>query len=202
MRHVYKHFETKDPILFAKSKKLPKLKPLEKIEPSEYFYRLCRTIIFQQLSGKAGSTIFSRFEKLVSGKLTPTSVLALPTETIRAAGVSGQKTSYLQSLAEAVDKNRLILEDLPQKSNQEVIGDLVQVKGIGTWTAEMFCMFSLGREDVFSYKDLGLRKGIQIVYGLKKLPSEKYMEKLSKRWNPYQTYAAVLLWDAVDTITP
>lgn len=189
---IVKHLKSKD----------PKLAPVfgfirrEAIEPSRTpFVDLAEAIVNQQLSEKAGRTIFTRFRALFPNKrVTPALILEKSDQELRSAGISGAKATYLKSLAAAVSDKTLVLNALTILTDEEVITKLTTVKGIGRWTAEMFLMFTLGREDVFSYGDLGLRRAIQLVYSLKKEPSLKQMETLSGRWKPYRTYVALALW--------
>ncbi len=171
-----------------------------KVVPSKTpFVDLIETIINQQLSDKAGMIIFRRFRSAFPrGKITPGAILRRSDEAIRALGVSWSKVTYLKSLASAVEKKHVRLDTLKTKTDDEVITELTKVKGIGRWTAEMFLMFSLGREDIFSYGDLGLRRGLQKLYGFKKEPSVKQMEKIVIKWKPYRTYGARLLWKYLD----
>lgn len=116
---------------------------------------------------------------------------------MRSVGLSGQKARYIQDLAQKVTNKELVLEKLNMLENEEIINELVKVKGVGRWTAEMFLMFALRREDIFSYGDLGLRKAIQKLYGLKKEPTQKQAEKIAKNWIPYRTYACRILWKSL-----
>jgi len=194
--NVLKHLKAND----------PKLMPVlgfirhESITPSRTpFMDLAEAIINQQLSEKAGRTIFTRFRALFPNKrVTPALLLRTPDQELRSAGISGAKAIYLKSLAVAVSEKTLVLGTLTRKTDEEVISSLTAVKGIGRWTAEMFLMFTLGREDIFSYGDLGLRRAIQLVYGLKKEPTLKQMETLSGKWKPYRTYVALALWNFKD----
>jgi DNA-3-methyladenine glycosylase II len=194
--NVLKHLKAND----------PKLMPVlgfirhESITPSRTpFMDLAEAIINQQLSEKAGRTIFTRFRALFPNKrVTPALLLRMPDQELRSAGISGAKAIYLKSLAVAVSEKTLVLGTLTQKTDEEVISSLTAVKGIGRWTAEMFLMFTLGREDIFSYGDLGLRRAIQLVYGLRKEPTLKQMETLSGKWKPYRTYVALALWNFKD----
>lgn len=193
---IKKHFERVDPILFAVIAKVP---PVTASASDDYFYSLSEAIINQQLSGKAGDTIWKRFLTLFpKGKLTPERVLVLPDAKIRAIGTSWSKITYLKSLATYVKENKLHLTKLKDMIDEEVIRELTQVKGIGPWTAEMFLMFTLGREDVFSYGDLGLKNAIKKLYKFKKDPTRKQMEKLAENWSPYRTWAARILWRSLD----
>lgn len=159
------------------------------------FKDLAEAIINQQLSEGAGRTIFTRFCSLFPrSTVTPENLLAVPDQKLRDMGVSWSKVAYLKSLARAVADGNVTLGSLIEQTDEEVIRQLTQIKGIGRWTAEMFLMFSLGREDVFSFGDLGLRKAIQSLYKLKKEPTDTYMMRLTSKWKPYRTYVALALW--------
>ena len=196
---IKEHFKKEDPILFAV---LSKMSLTEEILPplsKNYFQSLCRSIIGQQLSRKAAQNIFDRFIKLFKEKnVTSENLLKIKDKDIRIAGLSYSKIKYLKDLAGKIVKNELKINKIDTLKNEEVIIELTKVKGIGRWTAEMFLMFSLSREDVFSNGDLGLKKGIQKIYKLKKLPTLKQMEKLSKKWIPYRTYASRILWRSLE----
>lgn len=191
------HFRKNDPTLYAVT---GKIKPLVELSLSkDYISDLCGAIINQQLSEKASATIFSRFKKLFpKGKITAKYLLSVSDEKIRSVGSSWGKVSYLKNLARKVFEKELQLDQLDELDNGAVIKKLTTVKGIGPWTAEMFLMFSLGREDIFSYGDLGLQKAIQKLYKLKAKPTKGQMEKLAKRWIPYRTYAARILWRSLE----
>jgi DNA-3-methyladenine glycosylase II len=164
------------------------------------FSDLVEAIINQQLSEKAGSTIFARFTaSFPQGTLTPQHILKRSDQSLRDLGVSWSKVTYMKSLAEAVSKKHLILADLDKMDDEGVITELTKIKGIGRWTAEMFLMFSLGREDVFSYGDLGLRRAIAKLYKFRDYPTTKQMEKIVKKWQPYRTFVAKMLWASLDT---
>ncbi len=113
--------------------------------------------------------------------------------------MSNAKAKYLKYLAEAVISGKLQLNKLDSLPDEEVKKQLIQVKGIGPWTAEMFLMFTLGRPDVFSHGDLGLRKGLKKIYGFKKDPSIKKVEKIIQKWSPYKTFASLILWEVIET---
>lgn len=163
------------------------------------FTELCDTIISQQLSGKAAATIFSRFVKLFTAKkITPEKLLKLSNEKIRSCGASWAKVRSLKDLAQKVKDKTVNLEKLDDMSDDEVKDHLIQIKGIGPWSAEMFLMFSLGREDIFSFGDLGLKKGLMKVYGLKKEPTQKQIEKIVSKWSPHRTYASRILWKSLE----
>lgn len=162
------------------------------------FLRLTRAIVGQQLSVKAAGTIFGRFEKLFQNGINPKELLKLKAQDIRTAGISFKKISYLHDLAEKTLTKEVLLNDFNHKPDEKVIEDLVKIKGIGRWTAEMFLIFSLGRPDVFSNGDLGLQNAIQKMYKLGTKPSLEYLEKLSFKWSPFRTYASMILWRSLD----
>ncbi|MBY0293862.1 DNA-3-methyladenine glycosylase [Patescibacteria group bacterium] len=168
------------------------------------FHSLVRSIIYQQVTGKAAATILARFEALFPGKKfpTPEEVLAMPLEKLRAAGLSSQKSSYIQDLAEKFVDGSVQHKKFKKMTNEEVIEHVTAVKGIGVWTAHMFLMFTLGRLDVLPTGDLGIQKGFQILYGLKKLPTHEQMEKLAKDWRPHASVASWYLWRVADEAKP
>lgn len=190
------HFKKVDPIILSVIADIP---PVSIPKRTDYFVVLCEAIINQQLSEKAGDTIWKRFVALfLRGKVTPEKVLALPDATIRAVGTSWSKVSYIKNLATHVQQKTIHLSKLTDMTNEEVIAELMKVKGIGPWTAEMFLMFSLAREDVFSYGDLGLRNAIKRLYKFKRDPTRKQMEKIVNKWAPYRTWAARILWKSLE----
>lgn len=195
-KKVKRHFQSVDPILFSF---VDHVKPFELVTYDDYFVCVCREIIGQQLSGKVADIIYDRFLKLFpKGNITPKRVLQIPDNKIRKIGTSWSKISYIKDLARKVTSGELNLQTIASLSDEEVIAELTKIKGIGPWTAEMFLMFTLGREDVFSYGDLGLRRAIQKLYKFKKEPSVKQMEKIVNKWKPYRTYAARLLWKSLE----
>ena len=165
----------------------------------DLFRDIVWTITGQQLSSLAANAIFARFQKLFKGKpITPRKILALKEADMRAAGLSGAKVRAIKNVAEVVHKGHLDIKILPTLKDEEVVLELTKVKGVGPWTAQMLLMFSLGRPDVFSLGDLGLRKGIVQLYGFRQLPAEKRLAKLINQWSPYRTYAARVLWKVAD----
>jgi DNA-3-methyladenine glycosylase II len=160
---------------------------------------LCRSIIYQQLSGKAAGTIMTRFLGLYAPDvLTPAALLRTTDDTLRGIGLSRQKIAYLKDLALQIQDGVLQLTVLPTHSDADVIRQLVGVKGIGRWTAEMFLIFALGRPDVFPVDDLGIRKAIQRAYGYKRLPAPVTMHRHARKWIPYRTIATWYLWRSLD----
>lgn len=192
---ILSHFQKNDPVLYRAAIGVGGISSIEDVPMDRYFARLCRDIVCQQLSEKAGDAIYSRFLSLFPDPvITPERVLAMPVEELRTSGISNAKARYVRNLAEAVRDGIVDLERLSTISDVEVITELTKVKGIGPWTAEMFLMFTLARPDVFSFGDLGLRKGIMKLYGFKREPSVRTMQRLIKSWVPYRTYAARVLW--------
>ena len=199
MKKISNHFQKQDSILYQAFKKHG---PFEKIKPAkekDYFPHLCREIIGQQLSGKVAEVIYGRFKALFpKGRITSILTDKLIHEQIKNIGTSNAKTKYIKCLAEAVCKGSLKLTNLSKLSDEVVTKELTKVKGIGPWTAEMFLMFTLGREDIFSHGDLGLRRAIQKLYGFKQEPTRKQIEKLEKKWQPFSSYACLVLWQSID----
>jgi DNA-3-methyladenine glycosylase II len=129
---------------------------------------------------------------------TPRQLLEVDPERIRAAGLSRPKIAYLRDLAEHVEEGRLDLEHLPELSDEEVSTQLTDVKGLGQWTADMFLMFHLRRPDVLPVGDQGIRRAVQVQYGLRKLPDPTRLEKIARPWRPYRTLACLYLWSSLD----
>ena len=165
-----------------------------------YFKSLLRSIIHQQLSGKAARTIENRFLELYNGNRypTPEEVLKTPAEAIQNVGISRMKTEYIRGLATIIDDGDIRLEKLSELSNDEVGNVLKEVKGIGQWTVDMFLIFSLNRPDVFPLNDLGIQKGLMLLLGRQKILSQESMLSHSKKWKPYRTLASLYLWKIVD----
>lgn len=198
-RKIRDHFKKNDPILFSYFSKVEKIEPIKKDKSYNYFFRLSKEIICQQLSSKSGDAIFGRFQKLFpNGLVQPVDILSISHEKLRAAGMSNAKARYVRNLAEEIIHGDLAIFHLDPMSDVEIIKELTKVKGIGPWTAEMFLMFTLGRQDVFSYGDLGLKKGIMKIYGFDKEPTRKQIDKITSKWTPYKTYACQILWASND----
>ena len=164
-----------------------------------HFAELARAICFQQLAGAAARTIHGRFEAALDGDVTPEAVLALPVETRRAAGLSGNKTASIRDLAERVLAGEVELDRVAKLSDERIVEELTLVRGIGRWTAEMFLMFQLGRLDVWPVGDLGVRKGYAVIHGRPDMPTPKELEALGDPLRPYRSLAAWYCWRAADT---
>ncbi len=167
--------------------------------PADAYGALLRSIVGQQLSTKAARAVYGRLLELFDGRTpTPEALLEADPETIRAAGLSRAKVTYLRSLAEHVISGELELERLNDLSDERVAEALVAVKGLGRWTADMFLIFHLGRPDILPVGDLGVRRAVQRLYGLEGLPSAEELEALGERWRPYRSAASLYLWSSLD----
>lgn len=191
MRHAVRHLKSNDPVLAA---------IIERIGPFRMTYRepcfatMARSITFQQLNGKAASTIFNRLLEAAGGELTPASLLALRDEQMRAVGMSRQKSSYLRDLATRTAAGEIEFERLPDMTDDDVIEHLTRVRGVGVWSAQMFLMFALKRPDVMPTADLGINVAIQRAYRKRKLPKPHHVLKISQPWRPFRSVACWYLW--------
>jgi DNA-3-methyladenine glycosylase II len=177
--------------------------PMELREQMEDgFAALVRSIMYQQLAGAAAAAIHGRFLKLFSDGLSPSAVLALPEGAMRSAGLSGSKAAAVADLALKVGDGTVPLHDVESLSDDDLVARLVQVRGIGRWTAEMFLMFQLQRLDVWPVDDYGVRKGWALAHKLKDLPSPRSLQAEGDRFRPYRSIAAWYCWRAVDTVLP
>lgn len=197
-KKILSHFKKHDPLLHSFAIKIGVVEVFKKENPKNYFLKLCEEIAGQQLSGASADAIFSRFKKLYPKGVTPKTVLKTTHEKLRSVGMSNAKAKYLKNLAQAIVEDKLQLNKLDQLEDEEIKRQLTQVKGIGPWTAEMFLMFTLGRPDVFSHGDLGLRKGLKKIYGFKKDPTKKQAEKIVNKWSPYKTFGSRILWASLE----
>ncbi len=191
------HFKKVDPVLHRVVSVSPKLD----VKPRRnYFMSLVSSVISQQLSTKAARTIRGRFLELFPDKVLPQpeAVLTVSDAEMRAAGLSYSKIKYIKEIAKAFRDKQVTPRKFHRQTDEEIIEQLVKIKGVGRWTAEMFLMFSLGRPDVFSVGDLGLRNAIQKIYGLKQPPTPKQMEKIAKKWAPHRTVASRYLWISLE----
>lgn len=162
------------------------------------FRALVHAIIAQQLSTKAAATIERRVSALFPGPASPEALASVTDDRLRAAGMSFQKIRYLRDLCVRVQDGSLNLKSLHELPDEDVIVALMQVKGIGRWTAEMFLMFRLHRPDVLPVGDLGIVKAVQRAYGLRKVPSPDRLRRLGEPWRPYRSVACWYLWASLD----
>jgi len=169
---------------------------------AERFEVLARSIAFQQLAGAAARTIWGRARALVDGPFTPDAVLALDESDLAGAGLSGAKRAALVDLALHVVDGRVELGRMGRMADADVVDELVQVRGIGTWTAEMFLLFTLRRPDVWPVTDLGVRNGWARTFGSPAAPTPKELDALGQRFRPHRSVVAWYCWRACDTVVP
>lgn len=195
------HFEIADSRLFKMALKVDFEHWFGEVySPNCYFERLCQTIVGQQLAGVAARAIYGRLTELVGDDFTPETILETDHEALRLVGLSNAKVLSIHDLALKVQEGLLPFESFAELSDDEVVELLVQVRGIGQWTAEMFMMFTLQREDVYSLGDLGLKKGMKKLYELSDYPTPDMAIEISKKWAPYRTYGCCVLWHVADLV--
>ena len=198
MRKAILHLRSCDPILCGIIEKVGPFRM--EFSPPE-FHSLAEAIAYQQLNGKAAETIFRRFTALAGDPLTAQGILKLTDEQMRAVGLSKQKSSYLRDMAQRAASGQLDFSRLADLSDDAVIEHLTQVKGVGIWTAQMFLMFTLKRQNVLPTGDFGVRMAIKKYYRKRKLPNPAIMEKIAKPWEPYRSIACWYLWRSLDLKT-
>jgi DNA-3-methyladenine glycosylase II len=166
-----------------------------------YFRALIRAIVYQQVSGAAGASIFRRFEQRLStnGGFTPQTVLRYTGPDLRTCGLSRQKAAYILDLAQHFSDGRLSPQKLARAADETVVRRLIRVKGIGRWTAEMFLMFTLNRPDVLPVDDLGIREAMRRLYALPERPDPETMRRIAEPWRPWRTVACWYLWRMLDS---
>ncbi len=166
--------------------------------PADAYGALLRAIVGQQLSTKAARTIYGRVLELFGGKTpSPEQLLEADEADLRAAGLSGRKVEYIRDLASHVIEGELELDRLDQLEDEAVIEEIVAVRGLGVWTAEMFLIFHLERPDVLSGGDLGIRKAVQIEYGLDEMPTPTRVLEIGEPWRPQRSLASLYLWESL-----
>jgi DNA-3-methyladenine glycosylase II len=193
-----RHLKRVDPVLARVIESVGPCRLRISEDPS-HFHALTRSIVFQQLSGKAAATILSRVHALYPDNVpTPDAVLITKDEHFRTAGLSRQKIGYLRDLSSKVASGALPLDAVDTMTDDDLIDHLVQVKGIGRWTAQMFLMFRLGRRDVLPELDLGIQNAIQRAYKKRKRPTPKQVTQIGAKWTPHRTIASWYLWRSLD----
>ena len=197
-RASVRHLKKVDPVLARVIESVgPCRLPLRR--EGTHFQALARSIVFQQLSGKAAGTIHGRFAALfASDSPEPSSLLGFTDAQLRGVGLSRQKIGYLRDLSEKVVSGALPLDEVDRMNDDELIAHLVQVKGIGRWTAQMFLMFRLGRRNVLPELDLGIQNAIRRAYGKRKRPSPKQVRAIGAKWSPHSTVACWYLWRSLE----
>ncbi|MSU62055.1 MAG: DNA-3-methyladenine glycosylase 2 family protein [Pedosphaera sp.] len=196
VRDGLRHLRGADPIL---RQVIDCVGPFRLKPHSDRFGSLVRSIISQQISGSAAQSIRRRLERLAApGRITPEKLLRFSSEALRSVGLSGQKQTYLRDLAGKVQRSEVRLRSIARRDDEGVIAELIQVKGIGVWTAQMFLMFSLGRLDVFPHDDLGIRNALRKIYNLPELPDKKASQRIAEPWRPYATIASWYCWRSLE----
>jgi len=196
-----------DPTMAALVERIGKIDLATRLErrqeerPADAYGALLRAIVGQQLSTKAARTIYLRVLELFGGATpSPEQLLEAPEEDLRACGLSGRKTEYVRDLAAHVISGELELDRLEELSDEEAIEEIVAVRGLGQWTAEMFLLFHLQRPDVLSGGDLGIRKAIQVEYGLEEMPPPKRVLEIGEAWRPHRSLASLYLWESLAAV--
>lgn len=196
------HLRQADPVLRGLIDGLPALGEASRPSdpPSDPYAALLRAIVGQQLSTKAGRTIYRRMLDLFGGRApTPRQLLDADPDVIRAAGLSRAKIIYVRDLAEHVERGRLVLERLGDLPDDEVREQLVAVKGLGRWTVDMFLIFHLRRPDVLPVGDLGIRRAVERTYALEEVPDAATLEGIAEPWRPHRSTACLYLWHSLDS---
>jgi DNA-3-methyladenine glycosylase II len=198
MRQAINHLKKSDPVLRAIIERVGPCR-MEFGEP--VFHSLAEAIVYQQLNGKAAVTIFKRFAALAGEPLTAEGIAKLTAEQMRSVGLSKQKSAYLRDMAERAIRGELSFTHLPEMTDEEVIKHLTQVKGVGVWTAHMFLIFTLKRQNILPTGDFGIRMAMKKHYHKRKLPNPVQMEKIARPWEPYRSIACWYLWRSLDIKT-
>jgi DNA-3-methyladenine glycosylase II len=195
MRKALTHLKSCDPVM---ERIIHSVGPYRMVYREPVFETLVRSIVYQQVSGKAAASIYSRVQSAMPRGVTPRTVLRFTTQELRALGLSQQKAAYILDLADRTQRRRVCFEGLCDLADEQVIEQLTQVKGIGVWTAQMFLMFALKRPDVFPTADLGVRSAIRKAYNLSEMPKPRQMEEIAEPWRPYRSVASWYLWRTLD----
>ena len=164
------------------------------------FFSLCRTIIGQQISTKAADSVWLKFEKKCKRKILPINVLKLSSSSLRSAGLSRQKVSYLKNIAKSFKNKSFNIRNLKKMDDEQAISYITQLKGLGIWSAQMFLMFNLNRPDIFPTKDIGLVRAISKNYKTSYPPSERFLNKISKLHLGYRSVFTWYMWRSIDPI--
>ena len=190
-----KKLSKRDPVLKKVIKKFNKGFLTTRKDP---FFSLCRTIVGQQISTKAADSIWLKFEKKCKKKIIPKNVLKLSLSTLRSAGLSRQKISYLKNIAKSFKNKSFNIRDLKKMNDEQAISYITQLKGLGIWSAQMFLMFNLNRPDIFPTKDIGLVRAISKNYKTSYPPSERFLNKISKLHFGYRSVFTWYMWRSID----
>jgi DNA-3-methyladenine glycosylase II len=187
----------RDPVMAAIMRAHPKIFLVRRGEP---FMTLARAIVGQQISVKAAQSVWDRVVACVGGEVSPQTILGRQRPVLRACGLSDRKTEYICDLAQHFANGSIHVHRWPEMSDEAIIAELVEVRGIGRWTAEMFLIFSLLRPDVFPLDDLGLQKGIRVAYFSNRKVALSTMRRIGERWRPWRSVATWYLWRSLDPV--
>lgn len=189
------YLSTKDPVMkkIIENNETPVLLP-----GSQLFPTLCESIISQQLSVKSAKAIQNKVYQYFQQELDPVRIVETPDEILKTLGLSRSKVSYLKDLSQKCVTGEVCIDQLVSLEDEEIINQLVKVKGIGVWTAQMFLIFGLNRLDVFPTGDLGIKKAIGYNYGFSHLPKEDEMVKIGGKWRPFRSIASLYLWKSLN----
>lgn len=193
------HLSLADPVL---KQVASSLKPFQPSKRDPNFEGLVKIIINQQLSGAAARTIFGRLKDLVGGRLTPKKISKIDENLFHEAGISKAKTRYIKNLCNVFKENKNFIEETNLKDDEGALQQLIQIKGIGQWSARIFLLFYLGRSNIFALGDASIYKAIDYLYGDGFTSNEENIEALFKRWSPYNSIACMLLWRWIDQGMP
>ena len=185
----------RDPVLRGVIKKYKKGFLTTRNNP---FFSLCRTIVGQQISTKAADSIWHKFEKKCKKRVIPNTVLKLSSRTLKSAGLSRQKVSYLKNIAKSFKNKSFNVREVKKMNDKEAINYVTQLKGLGVWSAEMFLMFNLNRPDIFPIQDIGLLRAISKNYKKSYPPSKRFLGKISKLHTGYRTVFTWYMWRSID----
>ena len=192
-----KALSRKDPVIRKIIKKYKKGFMSSRNDP---FFSLCRTIVGQQISTKAADSIWLKFEKKCKNKIIPNKVIKLSTKSLRGAGLSRQKISYLKNIAKSFKNKSFNVNSLKKMRDEQAINYIIQLKGLGVWSAQMFLMFNLNRPDIYPTKDIGLIRAISKNYKKSYPPSERFLNKLSKLHSGYRSVFTWYMWKSIDPV--
>ena len=187
----------RDPVMGGIMRAHPRIFLVRRGEP---FMTLARAIVGQQISVKAAQSVWDRVVTCVGGEVSPQTVLGRQRPLLRACGLSDRKTEYICDLAQHFANGSIHVHRWPEMSDEAIIAELVEVRGIGRWTAEMFLIFSLLRPDVFPLDDLGLQKGIRVAYFANRKVTLSTMRRIGERWRPWRSVATWYLWRSLDPV--
>jgi DNA-3-methyladenine glycosylase II len=186
----------RDPVMAKIMRAHPKIFLARRGEP---FLTLARAIVGQQISVKAAQSVWDRLVAC-AGEITPEKILLQERPVLRACGLSERKTEYIADLAQHFANGSIHVHRWPAMSDEQIIGELVRVRGIGRWTAEMFLIFNLLRPDIFPLDDLGLQKGIRVSYFANRKVALSTMRRLGETWRPWRSVATWYLWRSLDPV--